>query len=188
MAEYCRLIFGDALLMEPLEKYPVSSFKVYPQGMCILMTTVRRRLPYILSMFVFLSKINSVDNEVWPRGNRQCTLLRVEDLHPSSASSQPFPVLCLLPPPLPDVTGRTTEFPQSQSAAETLRADRAMITNQEPHHTLWEIWFSKMRQCRWHNDTSIWPCTQSSLPRMCLFLVLRPPVALVASLLWERKL
>lgn len=25
MAEYCRLIFGDALLMEPLEKYPVSS-------------------------------------------------------------------------------------------------------------------------------------------------------------------
>lgn len=28
MAEYCRLIFGDALLMEPLEKYPVSSFFV----------------------------------------------------------------------------------------------------------------------------------------------------------------
>lgn len=24
MAEYCRLIFGDALLMEPLDKYPVS--------------------------------------------------------------------------------------------------------------------------------------------------------------------
>ena len=23
MAEYCRLIFGDALLMEPLDKYPV---------------------------------------------------------------------------------------------------------------------------------------------------------------------
>ncbi|EPY79147.1 1-phosphatidylinositol-4,5-bisphosphate phosphodiesterase beta-1 [Camelus ferus] len=32
MAEYCRLIFGDALLMEPLEKYPVSSFDVHPEG------------------------------------------------------------------------------------------------------------------------------------------------------------
>lgn len=24
MAEYCRTIFGDALLIDPLEKYPVS--------------------------------------------------------------------------------------------------------------------------------------------------------------------
>ena len=30
MAEYCRLIFGDALLMEPLEKYPVS-LRALPQ-------------------------------------------------------------------------------------------------------------------------------------------------------------
>lgn len=26
MAEYCRSIFGDTLLIEPLEKYPVSLF------------------------------------------------------------------------------------------------------------------------------------------------------------------
>ena len=30
MAEYCRLIFGDALLMEPLETYPVS-LRALPQ-------------------------------------------------------------------------------------------------------------------------------------------------------------
>lgn len=29
MAEYCRLIFGDALLMDPLEKYPVMWLGVY---------------------------------------------------------------------------------------------------------------------------------------------------------------
>lgn len=29
MAEYCRLIFGDALLMDPLEKYPVIWFGIY---------------------------------------------------------------------------------------------------------------------------------------------------------------
>lgn len=29
MAEYCRLIFGDALLMDPLEKYPVMCLGVY---------------------------------------------------------------------------------------------------------------------------------------------------------------
>lgn len=29
MAEYCRLIFGDALLMDPLEKYPVMWFGIY---------------------------------------------------------------------------------------------------------------------------------------------------------------
>jgi len=29
MAEYCRLIFGDALLMDPLEKYPVIWFCIY---------------------------------------------------------------------------------------------------------------------------------------------------------------
>lgn len=29
MAEYCRLIFGDALLMDPLEKYPVMCLGAY---------------------------------------------------------------------------------------------------------------------------------------------------------------
>lgn len=29
MAEYCRLIFGDALLMDPLEKYPVMCLGVH---------------------------------------------------------------------------------------------------------------------------------------------------------------
>lgn len=46
MANYCKTIFGDALLSEPLEKYPVSEYaaaaepavrvtdKVYMWGIC----------------------------------------------------------------------------------------------------------------------------------------------------------
>ncbi|XP_054989515.1 1-phosphatidylinositol 4,5-bisphosphate phosphodiesterase beta-1 isoform X3 [Sorex araneus] len=36
MAEYCRLIFGDALLMEPLEKYPLESGVPLPSPMDLM--------------------------------------------------------------------------------------------------------------------------------------------------------
>ncbi|XP_045384085.1 1-phosphatidylinositol 4,5-bisphosphate phosphodiesterase beta-1 isoform X1 [Lemur catta] len=36
MAEYCRLIFGDALLMEPLEKYPLDSGVPLPSPMDLM--------------------------------------------------------------------------------------------------------------------------------------------------------
>ena len=38
MAEYCRLIFGDALLMEPLDKYPVSVLSPSRRGARLPMT------------------------------------------------------------------------------------------------------------------------------------------------------
>ena len=45
MAEYCRLIFGDALLMEPLDKYPVSVLRPSRRGARLPMTGLGG-LPY----------------------------------------------------------------------------------------------------------------------------------------------
>ncbi|XP_010191683.1 PREDICTED: 1-phosphatidylinositol 4,5-bisphosphate phosphodiesterase beta-1-like, partial [Mesitornis unicolor] len=36
MAEYCRLIFGDALLMDPLEKYPLEAGVPLPSPMDLM--------------------------------------------------------------------------------------------------------------------------------------------------------
>lgn len=148
------------------------------------MTGVRGRLPYILSKFVFLGKINWVDNEAWPGGNRQCAPLRVEDMHLSSSSAH-----CLLPPPLPDVTGRTTEFPESQiSFMETFRARQGsdhlpwnLVTPFERHGSAkWDIAGGTMRSP---------PGPASTLHSLaCAFWWNRTQASYCqASLLWRRK-
>lgn len=49
MAEYCRSMFGDALLIDPLEKYPVSSSPQKGQFSKLQLSNIINFVVYILN-------------------------------------------------------------------------------------------------------------------------------------------
>lgn len=89
MAEYCRLIFGDALLMEPLEKYPVSTLMFTPKERTYYLR-LEVRGTYIPFLFTFLGKMMQVKMGPWT--GRRATVCATEGGRlPCSSSAQSSP-------------------------------------------------------------------------------------------------